>query len=76
MEIETSIRSVNPLNGAIVLLGASPRCRHLIIGDFDWAVLSPIALKQFRLFAKDGRPLAYACWAFVSDEADARLKTG
>ncbi len=76
MEIETSIRSVNPLNAAIVLLGASPRRRYLFIGDLDWAVLPPIALKQFRLFAKDGRPLAYACWAFVSDEADARLKTG
>lgn len=66
----------HPLASAIVLLGASPRHRHLFIGDLDWAVLPPIALKQFRLFAKDGRPLAYGCWAFVSDEVDARLKIG
>ena len=64
------------MNAANVLLGASPRRRYLFIGDLDWAVLPPIALKQFRLFAKDGHPLAYACWAFVSDEDDARLKTG
>ena len=66
----------NPLASAIALMTASPRHRYLFIGDLEWAVMPPIALKQFRIFAKDGRPLAYACWAFVSDEVEARLKGG
>jgi cytolysin-activating lysine-acyltransferase len=37
--------------------------------------MPPIALKQFRLFAQDNRPVGFAVWAFVSDEVEARLKT-
>lgn len=72
----SSANAPNPLASAVALMAASPRHRHLFIGDLEWALMPPIALKQFRIFAQDSRPLAYASWAFVSDEVEARFKTG
>jgi cytolysin-activating lysine-acyltransferase len=54
----------------------SRRHRHLFLADLEWALMPPLALKQFRLFHKEGMPVALATWAFVSEEVDARLKLG
>jgi len=66
----------NPLASAIALMTVSAPHRHLFISDLEWALLPPIALRQCRVFVKDGRPVGFASWAFVSDEVDARLRTG
>lgn len=68
--------NINVLSSAIGLMIASPRHRHLFLADLEWVLLPPLALKQFRLFTKDGRPVAFATWAFVSEEVAARLEAG
>ncbi len=68
--------ALNVLTSAIGLMMASPQHRHLFLADLEWALLPPLALKQFRLFTKDNKPIAFATWAFVSEEVDARLKAG
>jgi len=73
---ETLRRDPNVFASAVWLMQRSPRHRHLFISDLEWALLPPMALKQFRLFHKNGMPLAFATWAFVSDEVEARLKEG
>lgn len=68
--------NLNVLTGAIGLMMASPRHRHLFLADLEWALLPPLALKQFRLFTKDNRPVAFATWALVSEAVAARLEAG
>lgn len=66
---------INPLAAALTLLLASPQHRHLFLADLEWRLLPAIAAGQFRLITKDGRPLAFVTWAFLSDEIRERLKT-
>jgi cytolysin-activating lysine-acyltransferase len=57
------------------LMSLSAPHRHLFMADLEWLVLPPMALTQARLYRNDkGSPIAYASWALVSDEVDARLK--
>ena len=73
---ETLRREPNVYASAIWLMRLSRRHRHLFLSDLEWALMPPLALKQFRLFHKDGIPVALATWAFVSDEVEDRLKQG
>jgi cytolysin-activating lysine-acyltransferase len=73
---ETLRREPNVYASAIWLMQLSRRHRHLFLADLEWALMLPLALKQFRLFHKDGIPVALATWAFVSDEVEERLKQG
>ncbi len=68
-------QSINPLAAALSLLLASPPHRHLFLADLEWRLLPAIAAGQFRLITKEGRPLAFVTWAFLSDEIRDRLKT-
>ncbi len=61
------------LASAVWLMGKSEAHRHLFLADLDWRVLPAIAHKQFRLFHKDGKPVAFASWAMVSDAVAVRL---
>ncbi len=51
--------------------------RHLFVGDMEWLLVPPIAHRQFRLWRRANmppkRPGAYASWAMLSDEVEARL---
>jgi cytolysin-activating lysine-acyltransferase len=69
-------REPNVYASAIWLMQLSRRHRHLFLADLEWALMPPLALKQFRLFHKDGTPVALATWAFVSDEVEERLNQG
>jgi cytolysin-activating lysine-acyltransferase len=66
----------NPFASAVLLMSRDARHRHLFLADLEWALLPPLALKQVRLFRKDDRPVAFATWAFVSEEVEARLAAG
>ncbi|NQY74287.1 MAG: toxin-activating lysine-acyltransferase, partial [Candidatus Margulisbacteria bacterium] len=46
--------------------------------DFEWLIIPPIALKQFRLFRqkKQNAPIAFVSWASVSEEVEERLLKG
>jgi cytolysin-activating lysine-acyltransferase len=54
----------------------SPTHQHLFLADMKWLVLPPVMLRQFRLFRQNGHPFAYASWAMLTEEAEARVKTG
>jgi len=59
------------------LMSRAPHRRHAFMADLEWLVMPPLALGQARLYRNDkGDPIAFASWATVSDEVDARLKSG
>lgn len=61
--------------GEIVgLLSQSLAHRHL--ADLEWLIGPPVALRQFRIFHDDTKPLAVALWASVSDEVEKELVAG
>jgi cytolysin-activating lysine-acyltransferase len=66
----------NMFASAVWLMMASPRHRHLFLQDLQWRLIPPLILRQFRLFQKDGKPVALATWAMVSEEVAARLGGG
>ncbi len=61
------------LGQAAWVMMRSPAHRHLFVGDLEWLLLPPIACKQFRLWRRDNMPVAFASWALLSDEVEARL---
>lgn len=58
------------------LLLASPAHRHLFMADWEWLILPPVAHRQFRIFRRKGRPFAYVSWAFLNEDAAARISAG
>ena len=63
----------NMFASAVWLMMASPKHRHLFLEDLQWRLIPPLMLRQFRLFQKDNKPIAFATWALLSDEVAARL---
>lgn len=85
MEVGTSpIRPAAPdpndqsaaVGKAIWVLVHSPIHKHMFISELEWMLLPPIALKQYRVWVRSGVPVAYACWAHLSDDAEVALKAG
>ena len=65
------------LLGEIVwLLGRSEAHKHVFLTELDWMVMPPIPLRQFRIWRQNNQPVAYASWAFLSDEASQRFIDG
>jgi cytolysin-activating lysine-acyltransferase len=63
------------LGAAVSLMGISGAHQHLFVADFQWAVLPPLALRQYRLFRNDkDQVVGYASWALLNDEAQERVK--
>ena len=58
------------------LLMQSPVHKHLFLADLEWLVLPPVQLKQFRIFRQKKVPVAFASWAFISEEVEQRLTSG
>jgi len=61
---------------AMWVLLHSPIHKHMFITELEWMLLPPIAMKQYRIWQRGGVPVAYACWAHLSDDAEAALKAG
>lgn len=64
------------LGAATWLLMASPLHRHVFICDFEWMVLPALQSGQFMLWRRNGEPAAFATWAFLSQEREARVLSG
>jgi cytolysin-activating lysine-acyltransferase len=47
--------------------------KHLFLADLEWLVVPPLKMRQFRLWRQDDRPVAFASWAFLSEEVEARV---
>lgn len=70
--------TVASLLGEIVwLLSMTPSHRYFFLSDLEWLVMTPILLKQFRLYRdKQGRPAGLVLWANLTEEAERRLEAG
>jgi cytolysin-activating lysine-acyltransferase len=63
--------------GQIVwLMRQSVSHKHLFMVDLDWLVMPAIQRQQFRLIRKDGNPIGYASWAYLSEEVEERMVSG
>ncbi|MBF0454695.1 MAG: toxin-activating lysine-acyltransferase [Magnetococcales bacterium] len=58
------------------LMIASPNHKHFFLSDLEWLVVPPVMLRQCTLFRHQGRPVGYASWAYLSEEAENRIKAG
>lgn len=72
-----SAKKVSEVLGEIVwLMSQSPIHKRLFIQDLEWFVMTPILLKQFRLFYAKDRPLGVMFWAYANDEVAKMLAEG
>jgi cytolysin-activating lysine-acyltransferase len=58
------------------LLTQSPTHKHYTLADLEWMVMPALLLQQYRVFRDGQRPVGLALWAFLSEEAEARLAGG
>lgn len=58
------------------LMMRSEAHRHVFVSDFEWLLVPSITLKQFRIYLKEETPFAFATWARLTAEAEARLVAG
>lgn len=58
------------------LLSQSPTHKHLFFADLEWLVIPAVTSRQFRVLKAEQRPMAYVSWAFLSEEAEARILSG
>jgi cytolysin-activating lysine-acyltransferase len=71
---DSAPHTVSHILGEIVwLMTQSPLHKHFALVDLEWMVMPPILLQQFRVFHDTGRPVGVALWAFLSEEAEAKL---
>lgn len=61
------------LGAAVWLMAQSPAHKHIFVGDLIWMIMPPIELDQFKLYRSGIQPVAFASWAKLSAEAEARL---
>ncbi|MCR4377237.1 MAG: toxin-activating lysine-acyltransferase [Rhodospirillales bacterium] len=64
------------LADVVWLMMSAPNHKHLFLSDLEWLVVPPILAGQFRVFKREGVPVAYASWAFLTEEAEQRLLAG
>jgi cytolysin-activating lysine-acyltransferase len=71
---DSAPHTVSHMLGEIVwLMTQSPLHKHFALADLEWMVMPPILLQQFRVFHDKGHPVGVALWAFLSEEAEAKL---
>lgn len=59
------------------LMTRSQGHKHLFLADIEWLVLPALTARQFRLIVNDdGKPHAFVSWAFLNEEAEARMLAG
>ena len=58
------------------LFSQSATHKHFAIGDLEWMVMPPLMLEQYRVFRGEASPVGVAFWAFLSEEAEAKLEAG
>ena len=58
------------------LLTQSPTHKHFALADLEWLAMPPLLLEQYRVFHGDTTPVGVALWAYLSEEAEAKLNAG
>ena len=65
-----------PLLGAVTwLLMQQTATRHTLISELEWRVMPALVLDQAKLYIREEAPVAYASWAFLSEESSLRFRT-
>lgn len=64
------------LADVVWLMMSAPSHKHLFLADLEWLVVPPVMAGQYRVFKRDGVPVAYASWGFLTEEAEERLIAG
>jgi hypothetical protein len=59
---------------AVWLMMNTPAYRYMFLSDLERMVLPPIMLGQLQVSVLDGRAVAFAAWASLSEAAEARLQ--
>ena len=73
---DSGARTLGSMMGEIVwLMSQSAAHKHLALADLEWLLMPPIVLNQYKLFRDGSQPTGAALWAYLSDEAEQRLKT-
>lgn len=67
MEIEQLLINIG------LLMMQSPAHRYFFLADLEWLVYPAVQHRQFKLYMKEGRPIAYVSWARLSEQAEARF---
>lgn len=63
-----------PALGPVLLLYLQSAHRRLhFISDLEWLLLPPLVSGQCKLYMKEEYPISFVSWAFLSEEAEARL---
>lgn len=71
----TAKPTVSQALGEIVwILTQSRFHKHHAISDLEWMVMPPVLAEQFRIFRAGGTPVGYAVWAYLSEDAETRLR--
>lgn len=72
---KAQLKKLPILGPAMWLYARDDLKKFTFIAEQDWLLMPPIILDQCKLYMRDDIPWAFATWAFVSDEIDARLRT-
>ena len=70
--MQMSVPQQIDLLDTIALMSVSKIHKELRIGDIDRLLAAPIMLNQYRIWREGSRPVAYASWGYLSDEARER----
>jgi len=74
---EGHTKTVSAVLGEIVwVLSQSRVHKNFFISDLEWLVMTPVLLKQVRIFYAPDRPIGVAFWATVNEEVETRLLSG
>ncbi|MEH6477293.1 MAG: toxin-activating lysine-acyltransferase, partial [Sneathiella sp.] len=74
--LPVSAEKVTAFGSAAWLMMHSRPHKHLFITDMEWAIEPPISLNQCYFWHRGHVPVGFASWAYLSDDAEARMLRG
>ena len=71
-------KTMSSIMGDIVwiLMHSLTHKHSFFISDLEWYLMTPMTLGQFKLFYAKNKPIGVVFWAYLSDDAQARLQAG
>lgn len=66
----------NMLGEIVWLMTQSPGHKHFALSDLEWMVMPALLLEQYRIFRNGSQPLGVALWAYLDEEAEAKIEGG
>lgn len=78
VQIPFQIAMESSFGAASFLAGKSESHKFLFAQDFDWLIVPPVGLRQFKIFRqqKNNLPIAFVSWALINEEVEQRILSG